>query len=141
MTRTPHKSSEQSSNQKTGKFVYVVTAIAALGGLLFGYDTGVISGGILYIKTAIFALSHLARICRECRFGWSRTWSSNRRIPQRSDWATKQHYLGGNPVYDRRALFRVVIQPNFADRFTRDCRFGSGASIVYLAALQLGSRT
>ncbi|MCB1085320.1 MAG: sugar porter family MFS transporter, partial [Chlamydiia bacterium] len=28
----------------------VISAVAALGGLLFGYDTGVISGAILYIK-------------------------------------------------------------------------------------------
>ncbi|MCB1106860.1 MAG: sugar porter family MFS transporter [Chlamydiia bacterium] len=29
----------------------IISAVAAIGGLLFGYDTGVISGAILYIKT------------------------------------------------------------------------------------------
>ena len=37
-------------------FVYLATAVAALGGMLFGYDIGVISGAILFIKKD-FALS------------------------------------------------------------------------------------
>ena len=37
-------------------FVYLATAISALGGMLFGYDIGVISGAILFIKKD-FALS------------------------------------------------------------------------------------
>jgi len=44
--------------EKTNVFVYVIAAIAALAGLLFGYDTGVISGAILFIKDQ-FALSPL----------------------------------------------------------------------------------
>ena len=38
------------------RFVYLAAAISALGGMLFGYDIGVISGAILFVKTD-FSLS------------------------------------------------------------------------------------
>lgn len=44
-----HKGSVSSDNQ-TKMLVYLTAGIAALAGLLFGYDTGVISGAILFIK-------------------------------------------------------------------------------------------
>jgi SP family galactose:H+ symporter-like MFS transporter len=49
--------SQKSSAQKEdNRFLYVAALISALGGMLFGYDTGVISGAILFIKGQ-FALS------------------------------------------------------------------------------------
>src|SRR5258707_10143017 len=36
--------------------VYFIAAVAAIGGFLFGYDTGVISGALLFLKQS-FALN------------------------------------------------------------------------------------
>ena len=48
-----------SSEVRRSRFVYLAAAIAALGGLLFGYDTGVISGAELFFKND-FTLSTFA---------------------------------------------------------------------------------
>jgi sugar porter (SP) family MFS transporter len=47
-----NKKADQNQDDKKGNkgFVYVLAALAALNGLLFGFDTGVISGALLYIK-------------------------------------------------------------------------------------------
>nr|CAB3266207.1 proton myo-inositol cotransporter-like [Phallusia mammillata] len=43
---------------KTKKFVYVLTTFSAIGGFLFGYDTGVVSGAMILLKSH-FALNSL----------------------------------------------------------------------------------
>lgn len=48
--------SNNMKNQFNKKYTYLLTASAALGGLLFGYDTAVISGAIGFLQTK-FALS------------------------------------------------------------------------------------
>jgi MFS transporter, SP family, galactose:H+ symporter len=53
-------SDSQKGPQPAGQtFVYIAAVIAALGGLLFGYDTGVISGAELFLKKD-FTLSTFA---------------------------------------------------------------------------------
>ncbi len=45
----------QKSRGEAKPFLFVLAAVAALGGFLFGYDTGVISGALLFIKPAFHA--------------------------------------------------------------------------------------
>ena len=47
---------DAATTQASTLFVYLAAAFAALGGLLFGYDTGVISGALIFIRRS-FALS------------------------------------------------------------------------------------
>lgn len=37
---------------KTPAFIYILTFFAALGGFLFGYDTGVISGAMILLRNS-----------------------------------------------------------------------------------------
>jgi len=46
---TLNRASGPNSSSKTEPFVKVIAAVATLGGLLFGYDTGVISGALLFM--------------------------------------------------------------------------------------------
>ena len=44
------KSSDVTTKQRTPPYVYFFTVFAAIGGFLFGYDTGVVSGAMILIK-------------------------------------------------------------------------------------------
>src|SRR5262249_40397570 len=61
ITQQPAIAQPATAKHATGTtFVYVAAVFAALGGLLFGYDTGVISGAEIFIKD-VFKLSAFAQ--------------------------------------------------------------------------------
>jgi SP family galactose:H+ symporter-like MFS transporter len=47
--------------QKIRRHVALSAAVTALGGLLFGYDTGVVSGALLFLKNDFGGLSSFQR--------------------------------------------------------------------------------
>ncbi|CCK01307.1 Major myo-inositol transporter IolT [Cronobacter sakazakii 701] len=50
---TLNRASGPNSDAPTAPFVKVIAIIATLGGLLFGYDTGVISGALLFMGSEL----------------------------------------------------------------------------------------
>ncbi|HEY7358620.1 MAG TPA: MFS transporter, partial [Ktedonobacterales bacterium] len=48
--------------RQSNRYAYIVASVAAMGGLLFGYDTGVISGALLYLEPAFHLSSTSAEI-------------------------------------------------------------------------------
>src|SRR5215472_19036678 len=57
LSAAPHSTAPAGSGSRA--FVYLAASFAGLGGLLFGYDTGVISGALLFFKND-FTLSTFA---------------------------------------------------------------------------------
>lgn len=56
MTRTL-RSGAPARGEAVGRAVVLTSAITALGGLLFGYDTGVVSGALLFLHTSFPAIT------------------------------------------------------------------------------------
>src|SRR5579863_9875495 len=58
-------------NQSTSSLVVGLTFVATLGGLLFGYDTAVISGAVGSIDANFIEPLHLSETARDSLSGWT----------------------------------------------------------------------
>ena len=80
-------------------FVYYAVAVAALGGLLFGYDTGVISGAILFIKSQFSLSSTMEEIVVSSVLVGASLWRRAGRRAHRSLWTPQPYPRGRRHLY------------------------------------------
>ena len=52
----------EGARMASSRYVLLISSVAALGGLLFGYDTGVIAGAILFIQQSFGLDTHMQEI-------------------------------------------------------------------------------
>ena len=87
---------KSTANADGKHFVYLATAISALGGMLFGYDIGVISGAILFIKKDFSLSPGMEEIVVSSVLLGSLVGAVSRRNPGRPPWTpeTIDHHRG-----------------------------------------------
>lgn len=99
-----------------------ICVIVAIGGLLFGYDTGVISGALLYIKGDLHAgKSAQQAIVSTLLLGCS-DWSCVTRVPRRRDQPQIDEGALRRRVRHRRPRLRVRRERAHADRVPAPAR-------------------
>ncbi len=90
------------------KFVYIAASFAALGGLLFGYDTGVISGALIFIfyQARVWPNDYRRGNCRQWRSVGSDAWRGRRWQSRRSFRQAKSLACDSGDLRHRRARQR-----------------------------------
>jgi len=83
------------SATRTEPFVKIIALVATLGGLLFGYDTGVVSGALLFMRGDLHLTPVNHRAGHQRPAVWCRLWRAGGRLSGRWPGQTPHHHCAG----------------------------------------------
>jgi len=110
--------------RSSSAYVILLCCVAAIGGFLFGFDSGVINGTVDALAQSLWHSVRRYRLCRSFRVARLCRWRLRGRQPRRLVRPTADHALKCNSVLDKRGGDRRCELARIFHRSTR-CRGSS----------------